>query len=92
MDGGVYADGGKYASEFLPFSINPIEYTGKKVLAVPRCCQHKKGTQDRMRINSEVAERDSRSGNVRKLDAITQDAAVQPTGRFCRSLAIQQGD
>lgn len=51
-------DGGKFASEVLPFSINPSEYTGKKVLAVPRCCQHKKGTQDRGRINDEVAERD----------------------------------
>jgi hypothetical protein len=57
--GGVYADGGVYASEVLPFHINPIEYTEKKVLAVPRCCQHKKGTQDRRRINSEVTERDS---------------------------------
>ncbi|KAF2240363.1 hypothetical protein BU26DRAFT_470660 [Trematosphaeria pertusa] len=58
-DGGVYADGGQYANEVLLFPVNPIQYTGKKVLAVPRCCQHKKGTQDRRRINSEVAERDS---------------------------------
>ncbi|WEW58315.1 hypothetical protein PRK78_003783 [Emydomyces testavorans] len=58
-DGGIYADGGKYANEVLLFSVNPIEYTGKKVLAVPRCCQHKKGTQDRWRINTEVAQRDS---------------------------------
>jgi hypothetical protein len=43
-DGGEYADGGIYASEVLPFPINPIEYIGKKVLAVPRCCQYKKGT------------------------------------------------
>lgn len=58
-DGGVYADEGKYANEVLLFSVNPTEYTGKKVLAVPRCCQHKKGTQDRRRINGLVAERDS---------------------------------
>jgi hypothetical protein len=56
-DGGEYADGGKYANEVLLFPVNPTEYTGKKVLAVPRCCQHKKGTQDRGRINGEVAER-----------------------------------
>ena len=58
-DEGVYADGGKYANEVLSFSVNPTEYTGKKVLAVPRCCQHKKGAQDRGRINIEIAERDS---------------------------------
>jgi hypothetical protein len=40
-DRGVNADDGKYANEVLLFSVNPIEYTGKKVLAVPRCCQYK---------------------------------------------------
>ena len=59
-DGGVYADGGAHANRYLLFPVDPSEYTGKKVLAVPRCCQHKKGTQDRDRINSEVAERDSK--------------------------------
>ncbi|KAF2176015.1 hypothetical protein K469DRAFT_723386 [Zopfia rhizophila CBS 207.26] len=48
-------DGGAYANEFLSF---PVDVTGKKVLAVPRCGQKKKGTQDRGRINSLVAERD----------------------------------
>jgi hypothetical protein len=43
------------------FPVNPIDYTGKKVLAVPRCCQHKKGTQDRMLINGLVAERDGKT-------------------------------
>ena len=50
-------DGGKFVSEVLPFSINPTEYTWKKVLyvlAMPRCCKRKKGPQDRGRINSEV--------------------------------------
>lgn len=56
---GVYADGGIYANEVLLFPVNPTDYTGKKVLAVPRCCQHKKGTQDRRLINGMVAERDS---------------------------------
>ena len=51
-------DGGAYANESLPFSVDPVEYTGKKVLAVPRCCQKRKGTQDRSRINDSVNERD----------------------------------
>jgi hypothetical protein len=51
-------DGGAFANKVLSFQIDPTEYTGKKVLAVPRCCQHKKGTQDRRRWNSLVAERD----------------------------------
>ena len=37
--GGKYADGGKYVDEVLLFSINPTDYTRKKVLAMPRCCQ-----------------------------------------------------
>lgn len=56
--GGAYADGGTYANEVLLFSVNPTEYTGRKVLAVPRCCQKKKGTQDRKLINGQVTERD----------------------------------
>ena len=51
-------DEGAYANKFLLFLVDPTEYTGKKVLAVPRCCQKKKGTQDRGRINSLVVERD----------------------------------
>lgn len=57
---GVYADGGVYANEVLLFAVDPREYTGKRVLAVPRCCQHKKGTQDRRLLNGMVAERDDR--------------------------------
>ena len=51
-------DGGAFANKVLSFPIDPTEYTGKKVLAVPRCCQVKKGTQDRLRWNNLVAERD----------------------------------
>ena len=51
-------DGGAFANKVLRFQIDPTEYTGKKVLAVPRCCQVKKGTQDRQRWNDLVAERD----------------------------------
>lgn len=54
-------DGGQYADEELPFKVVPAEYTGKKVLAVPRCCQRRKGTQDRWKINFEVAERIARA-------------------------------
>lgn len=51
-------DGGAFAKEVLPFAVDPAEFTGKKVLAVPRCCQIKKGTQDRARVNALVAARD----------------------------------
>ncbi|KAH7303038.1 hypothetical protein B0I35DRAFT_447396 [Stachybotrys elegans] len=54
-------DGGAYAEETLPFKVVPGEYTGKKVLAVPRCCQKRKGTQDRWRINYDVALREGRA-------------------------------
>ncbi|KAL5344203.1 hypothetical protein ACLOAV_010821 [Pseudogymnoascus australis] len=50
-------DGGAFANNNLLFQIDPTEYK-KKVLAVPRCCQVKQGTQDRQRCNTEVAERD----------------------------------
>jgi len=53
-------DKGVFASKVLQFSIDPTEYTGKKVLVVPRCCQIKKGTQDRQRVNEEVTERDEK--------------------------------
>ena len=52
-------DEGKYARENLCFPVDPSEYRGKKVLAVPRCCQMRKGTQDRGRVNSMVAERET---------------------------------
>jgi len=51
-------DEGAFANNHLQFQIDPTEYTRKKVLAVPRCCQVKEGTQDRQRCNTEVAERD----------------------------------
>ncbi|KID62955.1 uncharacterized protein G6M90_00g079560 [Metarhizium brunneum] len=31
-------DEGLYANTYLPFKVDPSEYTGRKVLAVPRCC------------------------------------------------------
>jgi hypothetical protein len=50
-------DGGEFENKHLSFSVDSTEFTGKKVLAVPRCCQVRKGTQDRGRVNGEVAER-----------------------------------
>ncbi|OTA91911.1 hypothetical protein M434DRAFT_75445 [Hypoxylon sp. CO27-5] len=50
-------DEGAYANTSLSFVVDPADYMGKKILAVPRCCQKRKGTQDRGRINSSVAER-----------------------------------
>lgn len=35
----VESDGGEYANKYLPFLINVADYAGKRVLAVPRCCQ-----------------------------------------------------
>ncbi|KAI9821395.1 MAG: hypothetical protein M1832_003402 [Thelocarpon impressellum] len=40
-------DAGAYANEYLRFAVDPAANTGKKVLAVPRCFQTRKGTQDR---------------------------------------------
>ncbi|KAJ5266798.1 hypothetical protein N7478_009606 [Penicillium angulare] len=44
-------DDGVKASQWLLFPIDPNEFIGKKVLAVPRCCQVRKGTTDRKRVN-----------------------------------------
>lgn len=57
-DDGPFANGAAYANEHLLFPVDPADYAGKKVLAVPRCCQKRKGSQDRGRINSSVTERD----------------------------------
>ncbi|KAI1498404.1 hypothetical protein F5X99DRAFT_326696 [Biscogniauxia marginata] len=53
----VENDGGAYANRWLPFTVDLAKYQGHMVLAVPRCCQKRKGTQDRGRVNSSVAER-----------------------------------
>lgn len=56
----IEEDGGAYANENLPFSVDPADFIGKKVLAVPRCCQKRKGTQDRGRVNDGVVMRERR--------------------------------
>ena len=57
-------DEGAYAKEYLPFAVDPAEYRGRKVLAVPRCCQKRKGTQDRRRINESVLKREELLGDL----------------------------
>lgn len=52
------SDDGEYANTYLPFTVDPTEYIGKKVLAVPRCCQKRKGTTDRSRVNGSVTQKD----------------------------------
>lgn len=55
----VDEDGAEFAnSGILPFHVDASEYTGQKVLAVPRCCQRRKGTTDRKRVNGPVVGRD----------------------------------
>lgn len=51
-------DRGVYANMHNPFNIDPAEFIGKKVRAVPRCCQKRKGTTDRKRVNHAVNARD----------------------------------
>ncbi|KAI1742672.1 hypothetical protein F4680DRAFT_23741 [Xylaria scruposa] len=57
-------DEGEYANKYLPFPVDPADYIGKRVLAVPRCCQKRKGTQDRGRINDEVNDRDKQMSST----------------------------
>jgi hypothetical protein len=56
-ESGDYANGIDFAQKYLRLQVNAEEYIGTKVLAVPRCCQWKKGTQDRGRINADVRSR-----------------------------------
>ncbi|KAI1369896.1 hypothetical protein F5Y08DRAFT_291665 [Xylaria arbuscula] len=53
-------DNGVYANTYMPFYVDPAEYAGKRVLAVPRCCQKRKGTTDRRRVNQEVELKEGR--------------------------------
>ncbi|EPE32205.1 hypothetical protein GLAREA_07338 [Glarea lozoyensis ATCC 20868] len=51
-------DGGIYANTYSRLKIDPPDYIGKKVLALPRCCQTRNGTTDRRRVNEGVMRRD----------------------------------
>lgn len=57
---GPFTNGVAYVNEYLLFAVDPADYIGKKVPFVPRCCQRRKGTQDRARVNGSVAERNPR--------------------------------
>ncbi|KAK1457849.1 hypothetical protein CMEL01_15832 [Colletotrichum melonis] len=54
----VESDQGKTANECVRFPVDALEYTGKKVLTVPICCQKRKGTTDRARVKNNVLYRD----------------------------------
>jgi hypothetical protein len=60
----IEGDGAAYANKYLRFAVDPADYTRKKILAVPRCCQKRKGTQDRGRINFSVANRMKAKGTL----------------------------
>lgn len=84
-EAGPFANGAAYANEYLLFPVDPVDYAGKKVLAVPRCCQKRKGSQDRLRINSSVAERDDEmkqtksrcSGNPKSEDEVPLESVAK---------------
>ncbi|KAI3328053.1 hypothetical protein HD806DRAFT_484866 [Xylariaceae sp. AK1471] len=60
IDEGPYAGGVEYANTYLNVKIDPADYVGKRILAVPRCCGKRKGTQDRGRINDGVHVREGK--------------------------------
>ncbi|KAI1130333.1 hypothetical protein F5Y10DRAFT_235892 [Nemania abortiva] len=60
VDEGSFAGGVENANKYLRFTVDPADYLGKKVLAVPRCFQKRKGTTDRKRVNEGVARREGR--------------------------------
>lgn len=49
-------DEGGFANKHLLFTVDLAEYIGKKILAVPRCCQKRNGTTDRTRVNGLTGE------------------------------------
>lgn len=65
-------DNGAYAREGTLFSVDPAKYVGVRILAVPRCCQKRKGATDRIRINSSVQTRDALRAGVSWPDRVEQ--------------------
>lgn len=57
-------DGGAYANAGLLFSVDPLQYAGVRILAVPRCCQKRNGKTDRKRVNNQVEMRKARSNGI----------------------------
>ncbi|KAJ4863860.1 hypothetical protein T069G_00390 [Trichoderma breve] len=76
MDG----DGGEYANACLPFAVDWKEFTSKRILAVPRCCQIRKGTTGRLRINEGVRIRDEEAKGEAAL--IASDEESLSTGKM----------
>jgi hypothetical protein len=60
-------DGGGYANKYLLFKVDAADYSGKKVLAVPRCCQTRKGSTNRARVNEGVMLREGKGTWVSEL-------------------------
>ncbi|KAI9762870.1 MAG: hypothetical protein M4579_000223 [Chaenotheca gracillima] len=70
-------DDGEYARDNLRCVPDLAEHIGKKVLAVPRCCQMRKGTQDRGRVNKYVIERDEKKKQEAKIQSSSQSAIIE---------------
>lgn len=56
-----------FSNKYRLFSVDPADYVGKKILAVPSCCQKRKGTTDRKRVNRSVLCRDGRKDQAERL-------------------------
>lgn len=56
----VEDDNGVFANKYMDFHVDPAEYAGKRILAVPRCCQKRKGSTDRGRVNENVDRKEGR--------------------------------
>lgn len=70
-------DQGLYANTWLLFTVDPGESIGKKVLAVPRCRQKRKGTQDRWRVNALVDQRIHGGERLKRADEFSCDYGVK---------------
>ncbi|KAI1181885.1 hypothetical protein F5B17DRAFT_444684 [Nemania serpens] len=57
----VEDDNGVFANKYMDFHVDPAEYAGKRILAVPRCCQKRKGSTDRGRVNENVDRKEGRT-------------------------------
>lgn len=65
-------DNGAYANKGILFQVDPAKYASVSILAVPRCCQRRKGTTDRLRINSAVETRVAIQAGMSWLDRVQQ--------------------
>lgn len=56
-----------YVSEDVLFPVNLADYAGKRVLAVPQCCQTGTSVEDNFRINAHVDLRDGKPERFRSM-------------------------